>query len=373
MKKLSLFFVFLYLLIFFQSCGNTLFQSSPIVFDPFEVMFNSKVAKADFSWLIEANRNNLALNSNNHLEKWIDQSENRVSLFPPFFNESQLPDISNSGLLADSSLGAVIHMTEGSSMSSSSYDSYNLGANEYSFLFEIQNIQFPLEGTPEVRLLSLIPDNITIDGSLILELKNSETGLQFIVRHFFTEQKFRTISFPINTIKNPGPLAIGLRVSRDFEAMSISINGELITSTPSSTGEIGLLPYAPRILTLHTSDLDTGGSFEFFDIGIFKRLLSDQELHEYSLSLQRTYEKRIPTPLVELEQLLPNANNSNGYNQIKSIFEKSTGVDSCMNCHTEFNSKSNLLSAQSNGVPWVTPKNSSSSNQSSGTESLVSA
>lgn len=336
----------------FQNCSS-IFQSSELKFNPNEIMFSSKVAGADFSWLLDADNLNLALSQFNHLEKWIDEAKHHVALYPPFMPYSQVLDVSHSALLVDGINGKQLHFSENTLLSSIPQDSAQFAADEYSALMYLSKVRMPVEGAKTIRIMSLqSPDDLN-NGRLTLDLNETDTAAELVAQIWFTEEAFarKSISFS-KTLLDQG-IALGVRFSKEAQDLALTVNGESSNERPMVEGILPRLRYVDRTLTIHSQTEGSGGDFNLSDFGLFTRSISDLELSEFSLSLQRTYEFNKPTPLSNLTGLIPAENLSMTFAQIKPIFEKSYGSNSCVNCHSELSTKSQTLTMNSHGRAWI--------------------
>lgn len=390
----------------FQNCGG-IFPSSPLLFDSKEVFFNSEMAKADFYWLVRADQSNLSRNQLGWIKKWIDQGSYKVSLYPPFMPQTQLPDTSRSARFMDSPQATRVLFQPTSFLSSHANDSFYLASEKYSILLYLNEITFPTQRDPHlgaqgrVSLLSLTSEAHPQDGNLTIELIHDPQTHSYEAHFYqwFDGPDFYFAKAPIKEEEMKSGLAFGLSFgAADMEPPLFAINGTIRNTEGRWHGNTTPFHFAPRTLSINRVgeglgvaqplsnpsnsneyevasaqgqlDATTGqfatttGQFALAELGVFKRALSQRELEEFTMGLHTNYQLHRPIHLSQLTTLNGFQNTSAdlgtqaapvSFAQIQPLFNKTIGVQSCASCHTEVSSRSELLLANRSGQPWVVP------------------
>jgi hypothetical protein len=353
MKNSILFLLTILLLVAFQNCNN-LVQSSDLLFQTKEVIFNSQWAGAEFYWDIAENANNLSLNQYGRVSKWIDQGGRNLPLYPILIPGSTVLDIDHAGKIVDTPKGPRVEFAEGALLKSVYLDATQLASDEYSIIIEISEIHIPLEEPRLVRVLSLLPiTGYEAGGQLELNLVATGDFANIVATQKFSDTSMasNSIQLPLVNLKNG--LGISVRWSSLSEQLTLAINGELAPFPPTTVGTMGRLGSVARSLTIHSNSEGSGGSFQVAEVGLFKRALLDIELMEFSLGLFRTHELKAPTLLSTISGLDSFNGTELTYSDIRPLFQKSIGAHSCLECHGELDSRSSTMAATTNGQRWV--------------------
>jgi hypothetical protein len=227
-------------------------------------------------------------------------------------------------------------------------------------LIEFSNIELPTADPKVVRTFGLMPLNAEEAGILVLDVGDNGDKANFTVYQWFnsTTYSYNTISVPKDDLKKG--FGVAVRFGKAADSLNLAINGELSTTKATIVGTIPNLGLVNRNFELHSSSWGSGGSFDFAEVGIFKKALPDKELKEYSLGLYRTHE------LHETSTIGGGSEDGGGstnltYDSIKSIFQKSIGSGTCFGCHSEVASQSAIVAASSGAGKWIVAGNSASS------------
>jgi hypothetical protein len=378
------------LILFFQNCG-AVFQPSTLQFDPKEILLTSLAAEADFSWTLDAAKSLIALTPFGHTEKWIDRTDNHITLVPPFMPYADLLNVSASSRWMDTKKGPRLHFSKNSSLSSIAQDDTKFASDEYSVLIFIDQTQLPLTETPTVvtpteapasstattdnptteplpegqaattpalkvlRLLTLETADVAQNGQLTLEILETNKALSLVAQQWFSADSFASTTLPLDPTQLEHGLAIGVRFSNKADNLSIVVNGEFQSNPPILTNDLPKFGFVPRTLTLHSPKDEDGGRFNLADFGLYKRALGDLELKTFTLGLYRNYELNEPTSLASLDGLISSNTSSIFFADILPYFEKTIGAGSCTGCHSELYARTEALALTSNGQAWIVP------------------
>lgn len=359
--KLSLILLLSTLLIStFQNCGNFK-ASSSLLFKTNDIKLTSSLAKADFIWSMEGNHSSISTNEYNRIYKWIDAGSQLIPLYPPLIPNSNLLDLDHSPLKVQSSQYTSTQFTSGSSLNSLLEDSYSLASENYSAILFIDSIIFPTDGSKEIPLLSLTPLQENLAGGTIkLKLFDSGDQIKIESQQVMNDLDYSTQSILISKNLLSSGIGIAVRWSSEPNQLQISANGIMSSETIIKNGEPTPFSHEPRILQIHTS-LPNSGEFKLTDLGLFKRALTDLEMREFSLGIQRNYGLGLTTPITSIDDNKSELNGTLTFDQIRPYFQKILYDKACVDCHVELNTKELLLTANSNGSPWIIPGNANDS------------
>lgn len=350
----------LILFVAFQNCGNVM-TSSTLYYDSKNILANSSNLGAEFSWKIDLENKNFNINSEGFLENWIDSSSHQLFLLPPHEMDSILTFNRSGKYLSETKLNSI-RFEDGNSMMTVNEQSMFLSSNKYTVLFYINNIKFSNTLQNRIRIVGLEPLDNKSFGNILIELSKEQENYKIELIYDYGElgQTKYISPIEINENENKG-LSIGITVTENFNELAVSVNGKNINFSNPSKASISFLSFNPRLLKIHHSEADSTGSFDLYDLGIYRKVLGQSELNAFTSALLNTYYFNKKTPISELEGFIEITTKILTFSEIQQIFKKTINGRSCNDCHFEFNSRDELLKAQSISGPWVIPGNVNSS------------
>ncbi len=342
----------------FQNCARQ-FRSSALEAGSNVISFSSRGVGADLSWIVSEDVSLMKLNEYGRIERWYDVTGKLIPLYPPLISGSQTLDSDHSGLLKDTINGKRLNFGNKSYLTPVSQDTSVFLADEYTVLIEFSNIELPNADPKVVRTFGLMPLNGEEAGILVLDVSDNGDKVNFTANQWFNSTSYSSnmISIPKADLKKG--FGVAVRFGKAADSLNLAINGELSTTKATIVGTIPNLGFVTRTFELHSSNWGSGGSFDFAEVGIFKKALTDSELMEYSLGLYRTHELHESTTIGGGPDI--GGTTDLTFDSIKSIFQKSIGSGTCLGCHSEVVSQSAIVAASSGNGKWIVSGNAASS------------
>ncbi|MBN8536284.1 MAG: hypothetical protein J0M15_04490 [Deltaproteobacteria bacterium] len=336
-------------------------------------MIDSSYLGADFSWSTLNQNSKMNRNNYDRIERWYDATGKFIPLYPAFVAGTKTLDMDHSALWKSTEKGPRLSFEARTSLTSIAQDSSAFLSKEYSILLFVGNLKIPTTtenatDPKRIRLFTLSPVNSEEAGLFVVDVfKDANKKANFQATYWFNGTTYSTSIFSLPGENLAQGFAIAVRYPTNGRELMLAINGELGSEKTSVVGTLPNMGFVNRNLELHSSYYANQGSFEFAEIGVFKKSLSDEELKSHSLGLFRTHELQLPTSIADDDSSGDRDSNENPkevtFSSIKSIFQKSINGSTCIGCHSAFlSSRDSLLAATTQGKGnWVVPDNSAGS------------
>lgn len=375
MKLLMIIMVFVVTFFVFQNCSpnfhveNDENTSLTLGAQTNAILVDSLVLGAEYSWSVLKQDMGMRRNNFNRIERWYDATSNSTPLYPALISGTNTLDMDHSALWMETTTGSRLKFEPKTSLTTISQDASAFLSNEFSVLIVVGNINIPTTTTnpsdaKAVRLFSLLPVNNEEAGIFTIDVSKGESG-QVIFRaiHWFNGTTYAThvINLPEAALRKT--LSIALRFPKDGADLMLAINGELAPKKATVVGNLPHVGLVNRRLELHTTTNLNQGSFEFAEIGIFKKAISDKKLENFSSGLYRTYELQQLSTVDGDDPSTSEGPVSKKFADMKPLFQKVISGNSCVSCHAaQFSSLQALLEAESTGKgKWIKASDSSAS------------